>query len=158
MSSTLAHLATLACRVLVTLERVCKEDVMANRRFNQFREALIPGSVDLFAQVTFGASGAPTLSGTAPLPNRGIKSITRLSAGKYTILLQDSYYALLNVTHAFIEASGAPASPSMYISSNAVTTASAPAITVQFNAAGTATDPASGEIALIQIALKNSSA
>lgn len=127
---------------------------MANRLMNQFRYSLEKKVVDLFADVTFGATGAPTL---VAKNSKGVKSITRSSAGKYVITLQDSYARLLMVKHAFINAT-APASPSSYIVSQTVGTANPPTITVQFNAAGTATDPASGEEALIQFVLSDSSA
>lgn len=127
---------------------------MANRFFNQFRLSLEKQVVDLFGRVTFGSTGAPTLDA---VNSKGIKSIVRNSAGNYTVTLSDSYVRLLLAKHIFISAS-APASPSLYIASETVKTPSGPAIVLQFNAAGTATDPASGEEVRLQFVLKNSTA
>lgn len=127
---------------------------MANRQFTQFRLSLEKKVVDLFADVTFGSSGAPTLN---KANSKGIKSIVRSSAGKYVITLQDSYQRLLVVKHVFINAT-APAAPGMYIFAQIVGSVTAPTITVIFNTAGTATDPASGEEVLLQISLNDTTA
>ncbi len=127
---------------------------MANLRFrSQFHESYAAARASLFATVSFGASGAPTIvSGTG----MGIASITRSSAGTYVIALSQPFQTLLGVRHTFVDAA-APASPSLYVSSNAVATRSAPALTVVFNVAGTATDPASGESVLLELVLNSSS-
>lgn len=127
---------------------------MSNRLYTQFRYSLEKKVVDLFADVTFGATGAPTLVSTK---SKGIKSITRSSAGKYVITLSDAYVGLLLVKHIFIN-STAPASPSSYVVSHTVGSANPATVTVQFNAAGTATDPASGEEVLLQFVLRDSGA
>jgi len=129
---------------------------MANRRLNQFRYSLETAVVDLYMQVSFGASGAPTLVTTSPATNQGIVSITRNAAGKYTILLQDSYVRLMKATHNFIGAS-APASPGMFVVSDSSSNLASPTIQIQFNAAGVSTDPASGDVVQLQLTLKNSS-
>lgn len=123
---------------------------MANiRGRSQFHVSYVAKAVSLYASVSFGASGAPTLvSGTG----MGIVSITRSSAGRYVLALTGPYGALLGVRHAFVKAT-APTSPSLYIVADATASLSAPSITIQFNAAGTATDPASGEVALIELVL-----
>lgn len=127
---------------------------MANLRYrSQFHQSYAALRASLFATINFGATGAPTIaSGTG----MGIKSITRSSAGTYVITLSQPFAALLGVRSTFVDTSAAPAAPSVYVSSNAVATRSAPALTVVFNAAGTPTDPASGESALIEIVLNNS--
>lgn len=127
---------------------------MANRYFNQFRLSLEKQVVDLFAKVTFGASGAPTLDA---LNSKGIKSIARTGAGAYTITLQDSYVRFLGIRHTAVSAT-APTAPGAYVVSETVSSSTLPTVRIVFNAAGTATDPASGEVALIQIVLKNSTA
>jgi hypothetical protein len=127
---------------------------MANRQFTQFRYSLEKKIVDLFADVTFGSSGAPTL---VKAKSKGVKSITRTSAGLYVITLQDSYKRLLMMKAIFINAT-APASPAAFIVSTTVGSVNPPAITVTFNSAGVATDPASGEEVLLQIVLSDSDA
>lgn len=108
----------------------------------------------LFAKVSIGASGAPTLVKNTGM---GISSITRSSAGKYVITLSHAYYALLGVRSTINSGTSAPAAPSVYVSADAVTSKTAPAVTVVYNAAGTPTDPASGEVLMIEIALQKSS-
>lgn len=126
---------------------------MANLRYrSQFHQSYAALRASLFATVTFGATGAPTLvAGTG----MGITSITRSSAGVYVIALSQPFNTLLGVRSTFVNAT-APASPSVFVTSNAVATRSAPALTIEFNAAGTATDPASGESVLLEIVLNNS--
>jgi hypothetical protein len=127
---------------------------MANRSFVRNTSTLEKAPVRLFARVTFGSSGAPTLD---KAKSKGVKSISRTSAGLYVITLQDSYQRLLNMKHLFLNAT-APAAPGMYLVTDATSTNSAPAVTVQFNAAGTATDPGSGEEVRLTFELSNSTA
>ena len=137
---------------------------MANRFMNQFPLALEQKVVNLFAHVTFGSTGAPTLD---KANSKGIVSVTRNSAGKYTFVFGtttaslDVYYKLLCVKHVF-DATGnsgtAPASPGLYITGNSVATVGTCSLQVVFNAAGTATDPASGEGVYLQFIFKDSTA
>lgn len=137
---------------------------MANRTFTQFGYTLERAVVSLYAHVTFGASGAPTLD-TAN--SKGIVSITRNAAGKYTIVfgtqagMLDVYNKFLCAKHIF-DATGtagaAPASPGMYLLANNVATFGTCSVQIEFNSAGTATDPASGEGVYIEFVLKNSTA
>lgn len=128
---------------------------MANRRMNQFRYSLETAVVELFSKISFGTTGAPTLVSASPSVNQGIASVSRLSAGKYRITLSDNYVRLMELKHVFVNAT-APAAPGMYVTADN-SSAATPTIDIQFNSAGTATDPASGEIVLLQLALKNSS-
>lgn len=130
---------------------------MANRYYEQFRLSLEKKVVDLYLRVSFGASGAPTI-----VRGKGIASITRNSAGRYTIvfgtaanstspLQTDQYNALLDVDIESLS-SAFSAAPENRVVSESVSTGS---LVIQFSAAGVATDPASGESALIHIALSN---
>lgn len=133
-----------------------------NRWLNQFRLQHEKRVIDVFAQVSFGAAGAPTLS-SQPTNNKGILSVSRVSAGKYLFtfgtnssLPVDKYVKVLCVSHRFQNAT-APASPLMFISSNAVS--SAGQITIDFtNSAGVATDPGSGELVYIDFCMGDSTA
>lgn len=119
----------------------------------QFRYSLENAVVDLYLRVSIGASGAPTLvSGQ----NKGVLSIVRNSAGNYTITLTDSYRRLLNAEQKFIVATGVPAAPSMNIVSDNVATLATPTVVIQTVTGSTPTDPANGEIMLLQLSLKNS--
>lgn len=126
---------------------------MANRYFEQFRYSFEKKVVDLYMKVAVGATGAPTLS-TAN--SKGIASIARNSAGRYTITLQDKYQKLLMVDATILLASGLPAPQEFAIVSQAVTN-STPTVVVQFSAAGVATDPDNGATLYLQITLGDSS-
>ena len=114
----------------------------------------------VFGHVTFGASGAPTLD---TKNSKGIQSITRVSAGLFTIVFGtpassqaatvDKYYKLLMPDYAFAN-STSPAAPIMYVVSNTVSTNGT--IQVQFNVGGVSTDPASGEQLYLQFILGDS--
>jgi hypothetical protein len=132
---------------------------MANRYSYQFRLSMVPKVTDIFAHVTFGASGAPTLDA---VNSKGVVSITRNSAGLYTIvfgtsaLRLDPYSYLCMVKQVFINAT-APAAPGMYIVADNSANPALASIQVQFNAAGVATDPASGEQVKMEMTFRNSS-
>lgn len=133
---------------------------MANRRYrSQFRFSFHKDPVDIFAHVSFGAAGAPTLDAKN---SPGIVSVTRNSAGNYTFvfgtnsqLAFDTYNYLLMVKHVFNQ-SAAPAAPGMWVSANSISTVGTASITLQFNSGGTPTDPASGENVLLDFILRNS--
>jgi hypothetical protein len=131
---------------------------MANRLYNQFRLQLEKAVVDLFGHVTIGAAGAPTLvTGGTGGSSKGIASISRLSAGRYSIVLQDTYYGLL-MFQAMLISTAAPAAPEVRIVSEAVSNSASKAIIIQFAVGGVATDPASGEAFRFVAQLKQSSA
>lgn len=127
---------------------------MANRRLYQFTYSSIANPVHVFAKITFGASGAPTLAS-----NAFISSVTRNSAGDYTIVFRDLWSSLLGVNVVFDSGSSLPAAPAMNVKSNLVATAASKSLEIVFSDLETpaATDPASGEIAYLDIVLKNSS-
>lgn len=126
---------------------------MANSRLFQFRYSYERDLVDIYAKVTFGASGAPTLSNA-----KGVVSITRNSAGNYTLRLKDNFYLLMDAQVMFKSGSSAPAAPDMNIVSEQVNTVSAPQMVIQFrDIAAAAADPASGEVAYLKITCRNAS-
>lgn len=138
---------------------------MANRYFNQFRLSLEKQVVDIFAQVTFGAAGAPTLSG---VNSKGVVSCTRNSTGTYTFVFGttagylDTYNRLLCVDVVFDETSNsgtAPLSPGLFVKSNLIATSGTASVQiVLLNGSLAATDPASTEIGLFNFTFKNSNA
>jgi hypothetical protein len=125
---------------------------MANRLLNQFRYSFEPQVVEIFAVVTIGASGAPTLS-----RGKGISSITRNSAGQYTILLQDVYQQLLDCSVSIDSGTSAAAAPMWVVEDETVS--STKNVILQFRAIdnSTVTDPADGEILRIRMSMRNSS-
>lgn len=128
---------------------------MADRQFrSQFQQSFSAQPVSLTPSISFGATGAPTLAAGVS----GIKSVVRNSAGKYTITLSDRYNSLKAMSLMQLAGSVSAAAPIVTIVSQAVNAAT-PTIVIQYRAIdnSTATDPASGEQALIQILLNNSS-
>lgn len=134
---------------------------MANRYQNQFSATMEKKVVSLFAKVAFGASGAPTLSA---VNSKGVLSVTRNSAGTYTFVFgsnatlpKDVYVKLLSADVIFNSGASAPASPAIYVKSDLSATTAA-SLQVVLNAAGTATDPASGEIGYFNFIFGDSTA
>jgi hypothetical protein len=127
---------------------------MANRYMTQFPLTLEKQVKSIFAKVSFGASGAPTLSA----PNsKGVVSVTRNSAGLFTFVFGtsaqalDLYYKLLMVKHVFFPVAPAnPASPQMHINTLNMNVVGSASIQVEFTSGGTATDPASGETVFME--------
>lgn len=121
---------------------------------SQFNYSFSAKPVVLRGKITFGASGAPTLvSGTG----MGITSVVRNSAGTYTIDLGRAFTNLMAVDVMPVAAS-APAAPVVRVAADNVASASLHNLQIVFSvAAGTATDPASGEAVLIEIVLNDSS-
>ena len=139
---------------------------MANKQFQQYSYQMEKGLVRLYARVNIGATGAPTLVATSSSgnPSNGIATVTRSSAGKYVFTFGstsstqtnlDTYQRILMVS-ANVLNSTISTVVSTQISVEAVTTASAPAVTVQcLAAAGSAVDPNSGDVLLVEFVLKN---
>ncbi len=120
---------------------------------DQFYFSLVKGKCTLFAKAAIGASGAATLSAANSL---GITSITRGTAGKYTIVLADVWYKFLWIDGKVLLASGTPAALGMAIVSEAVATPGTRTIVVQFlDAAGAAADIDSGATVYFKIDLSN---
>ena len=132
---------------------------MANRQFTQFRYSLEKAVVDLYAKVTFGASGAPTLTW-----GKGIKSVTGGAAagatGVFTFTLDDRYQKLLGADATVVLAAASFAAAPFFQVTADNSGAAAKTVVVQLSDADTpaATDPASGEIILFHFTLSNSSA
>ncbi len=129
---------------------------MANKTAFQFRYQYEREVTDIFLKVNIGGTGAPTIaSGNA----KGVTSISRTSPGLYVITLMQPYNRLLDVSSQSISGSSAQAAPLMTVVSETVATAATKAVTLQYRAIdnSTATDPASGEVLLIRISVRNSS-
>lgn len=121
----------------------------------------------VFAKVTIGATGAPTL---VTAQSKGIISISRSSAGRYVLtfgttsngsIVKDVYVKRLDFGQHFdtTGTAAAPAAPLCYVAADGTATVGNSTITLQFTvAAGTATDPASGEIMYLAFAFGDSTA
>ena len=137
---------------------------MSNRYYkSQFRYSFEVKAVDLFASVSFGATGAPTLDAKNSV---GVKSVARNSAGDYTFILQDAYKKLRGVD-VIIDTSGnagaVPAAPMHYMKASSPAASGGGTVELVFGAASgasgafVATDPASGEAALFHFYFNDSS-
>lgn len=129
---------------------------MANRNFQSVRHSLEKRVVDIFAHITIGGTGAPTLDTTA---SKGVASISRTSAGLYVLTLEDRYVRLLMFQSLVkLVSTSIPASPFLQLSAETVATNKT--ITFQYADVSTpsATDPASGEELYLQITLCDSTA
>lgn len=128
---------------------------MANRWMQQFWLSFIKGKASLFGQVAIGATGAPTLSAANSM---GITSITRNSAGNYTIVLNDTWVKFLGFHWTMVD-SGTQTVATCYVVSETVATAATKNIVIQCqDFAGAAVDPRNGATLRFEIVLNNSSA
>ncbi len=127
---------------------------MANRRLYQFRYSYERDLVDIYGTITItGSSGA-----VDSYTGKGIASVTKEStAGQYTIALTDSFNLLMSMDAVTLNATGISATPSLGIITNSVNSAAAPLITVQFSAAGSATNPAASDVIYFHICCRNAS-
>lgn len=145
---------------------------MANRYTTQFVNTLTKGVTKLFARVTFGATGAPTLV-TAGFASQGVVSVTRDAQGLFTFVfgtqagMLDVYYKLLGVNVLFdaiattSSAGDSPTAPFYYLTANAVATPGSCSLQLGFCAtanSATPIDPAQGEAIYVEFTLKNSTA
>ncbi len=126
----------------------------------------------LSARVNIGGTGAPTLQAlnratgawqAAPAAGyNGIKSVTRNSAGNYTFVLQDSYVQLIAAWVGFAQdANPAAGNTQTMATGTNVRSLTSPQVTIQTRtqtAGNAATDPASGEVMVVDFELADSTA
>ena len=122
---------------------------MANRTFND-AQALEKEVKTLFAKISIGASGAPTLVKPGSL---GIASVSKVSTGLYRITLEDTYPALLGVKATALASSAAD----MTFQVKLETVSTTKLVEVFCLTAGVATEPASGTVLFVELSLKNTS-
>lgn len=121
---------------------------MAERNFNR-KQALEREIKEIYAKITIGASGAPTL---VTASSAGCASISRTSAGLYVLTLQDKYYSL---KHASFHIQ-TPTAEDIVTHLSAESVASAKTVTFRCTTDAVATDPASGDTIYVALQLKNS--
>jgi len=130
---------------------------MADHSFQPGPKGLEVAPIVLWGSFDVGATGA--VSNTA---GKGITSVTRNSAGNYTVLLDAAYTKLLHANMCILNSTlSDPTSVGIFstLYSEAVATVAAPAVTFQFVALddGAAADPASGAKVYFRVELGNSS-
>jgi hypothetical protein len=125
-----------------------------NRLYTQFQYSLEKRVVNLWMKAAIGSTGAPTISAAA---SKGVTSIARNSAGKYTITLDDKYVDLLGLRHSLEFSSGDPsAAGGVVLRSQAVSTAKT--IVVEFlDETGAAVELSNGVVLRMKFELKASS-
>lgn len=121
---------------------------MASRNFNR-TQALEKEVKSLFAKITIGATGAPTLT-----KGVGIASVARSAAGKYTITLDDTYVRLLHVDVKHLVSTV----EDLVWQVTAETVSTTKTVAVAASTGGTFTDPSNGCVLLVRIDLKNTTA
>lgn len=126
---------------------------MANRTFTQFQGTLEKGVVQLFAEVSFGASGLPTI-----VRGKGFESAAKVGTGDYNLALQDTYQRVLGVAATY-KGLTAPTAPQVDIRQDRSAVDPDPSVRLHFrNTAGALTEPANGDVVLLTITLSNSTA
>lgn len=127
---------------------------MANRLFNQFWLGLEKQRVTLFGKVAIGSTGACTISA---VNSKGISTVTRNAAGKYTFVMQDTYVKFMGMKVTFIKPSdGLTTVSQVSVISETVATAATKNIVVQcLDFAGAAVDPDSGSTMYVEFQFSN---
>ncbi len=130
---------------------------MANRSWLPMGGSLEVNAVELWGSATIGGTGA-----VSSFTGKGITSITRLSAGQYSVNLQENYNLLLWANAVVLHTTDdnpTSAGVAVRIKSQQVIDATAPNVIFQFYSVtgGAATDPASGAVVLFDLVLRNSS-
>lgn len=120
---------------------------IANRNFNR-KQALEKEIKEIYAQISIGAAGAPTLQN-----QYGVASVSRTGAGDYRITLQDKYMSLKMVEGVFKSSSA----QDIRVQVKAEDVDGAKTVDIYTLTGATPTDPASGQVLLLKFDLKNTS-
>lgn len=133
---------------------------MSNRYFQQIQYSLERAVTSVFARVSFGAAGAPTLIANR---SKGVYSVSRNSAGLYTVTFGlnaqalDKYNFYLGTELSWLQpTSQVPDAPHFFVQNDLTATSST--LQIQFfSPSGEARDPASGDVASLEFKFKNTS-
>ena len=139
------------------------------RYFQQFQKTAAKGIVTLYANVSIGASGAPTLNYTsspsAPNKSLGIQGISRSSAGLYVVTfgdpsntaLADNYTYLVDFDYSILYDTVSVIGNGQVFADNSASGT----VSIQFYGAtssstttNVATDPDNGAVLLLRFVLK----
>jgi len=118
---------------------------IASRNFNR-RQALEKEVKDLYCKLTIGGTGAVTLT-----EGYGFASCTRVSQGLYRLTLQDAYRKLKSFRAVVVSSSAEDLTFQVKLETVATTKL------VEFFtlASGSVADPASGDVILVKLEVKN---
>lgn len=120
---------------------------MANRGFNR-KQALEKEVKELFVLLTFGSSGAVTMT-----KGVGIASVSKTSTGLYKITLQDKYVSLKSVSGTFESTSA----EDIRVQVKDETVSTTKIINIFTLTGASETSPASGTKLYVKIEVKNTS-
>lgn len=118
---------------------------MASRTFNR-KQALEKEVKEIYAKLTFGSSGAVTLT-----TGYGVASASKTGTGDYRITLSDKYVSLKFVEGIFLKSSA----EDIRIQLKAEDVASAKTIDILTLTGSSATNPSSGAVLYLKFDLKN---
>lgn len=118
---------------------------MASRIFNK-KQSLEREVKELYAKITIGATGAPTLT-----VGVGIESIARNSAGDYTLTLSDRYNSLKMAKVRVLSAT----EEDLRAQLKSETVATTKQVNFMTLTDATKTDPADGSVLIVKLDLKN---
>ena len=119
----------------------------------QFNPTYISGVQPIFARITFGASGAPTLD-TSDFDSMGVESIAQNGTGDYSLVLAPPALKFLGLSGTFeVTATGIGAAPSIGIKSYTASTRTLVIVTSDLESPA-ATNPASGEVLYLTLFVK----
>lgn len=138
---------------------------MANRFGQQFTFSLIKQVWHVYAKVTFGAAGAPTLVQGSPAASPGVISVAKTNTGRYLFTfgtqtgMLDVWPRLLGVRVVFDAGVTGPVAPVLHIVDD--NTAVAGTCTIEVGVSdltGLYADPGSGEVGYFEFVFSNSTA
>lgn len=118
---------------------------MASRNFNR-KQALEKEVKDLYARISIGATGAPTIVSAL-----GSASISRTGAGDYSLTLDDKYSSLKFFEGVLLDADGEDINFQIY----SETVSSTKIIRFLTLTGATPTDPSNGATLMLKIEVKN---
>lgn len=118
---------------------------MASRNFNR-KQALEKEIKEIYAKLTFGSSGAVTLT-----TGHGVSSAVKSATGDYEITLQDRYVSLKMVEGILLKSSG----EDIRVQLKSESVASDGKLSILTLTGSSATNPSSGAVLLLKFELKN---
>lgn len=118
---------------------------MASRNFNR-KQALEKEIKELYAVLTFGSSGAVTLT-----TGYGIASVAKSDTGEYLVTLDDKYVSLKMFDAILLKSSG----EDIRVQLKEEAVASDKTLSFFTLTGSSATNPSSGAVLLVKIELKN---
>lgn len=122
-----------------------KGKIMASRNFNR-KQALEKEVKEIYAKLTFGASGAVTLT-----EGYGVASVSKAGTGEYLVTFQDAYVSLKFVEGILLKSTG----EDIRIQLKEEDVNGAKTLSFYTLTGASATNPSSGAVMYLKFDLKN---